>query len=79
MLHFAGRAAAQVPFCIVFTKLDVVKKDMPSSAANMRAFKDALAAEWDALPWCFATSSKTGAGKSELLGYLASLRVLAKD
>lgn len=32
--------------------------------------------EWEQLPQCFATSSKEGKGKSELLGYLASLRKL---
>lgn len=69
----------QVPFCIVFTKLDVVKKDMPTSAANMRNFKEQLSDEWDQLPWCFATSAKTGAGKNEVLGYMASLRVLANE
>lgn len=67
----------EVPFAIVFTKLDVQKKDMPTNVANMRAFKSLLAEEWEELPWCFATSSKTGAGKSELLGYLASLRAMA--
>lgn len=35
-----------------------------------------MAEEWEALPRCFETSSKTGTGKSELLGYLASLREL---
>ncbi len=35
-----------------------------------------LAEDWEALPRCFETSSRTGAGKSELLGYVASLREL---
>ncbi len=35
-----------------------------------------MAEEWEALPRCFETSAKTGSGKSELLGYLASLREL---
>lgn len=32
--------------------------------------------EWEALPACFATSSREGKGRSELLGHLASLRAL---
>jgi GTP-binding protein len=43
---------------------------------NVRTFKELLAKDWEELPWCFETSSKNGAGKSELLGYLASLRQL---
>lgn len=43
---------------------------------NVREFKKALAKEWEALPWCFETSSKSGSGRSELLGYIASLRQL---
>ena len=32
-------AECEVPFCIVFTKIDNQKRDMPSSAQNVRAFK----------------------------------------
>ncbi|KXZ52873.1 hypothetical protein GPECTOR_8g254 [Gonium pectorale] len=67
-------AECEVPFCIVFTKIDNRKRDGPPNAANVRAFKQAMSEEWEALPRCFETSSRTGAGKSELLGYLASLR-----
>ncbi len=66
----------QVPFAIVFTKADVKKKAGPSAAANMAAFKRLLLEEWEALPVCFETSSATGAGRTQLLQYLASLRVL---
>ncbi len=69
-------AECEVPFCIVFTKTDNRKKDSPPSSANIRAFKTLMAEEWEALPRCLETSSRTGAGKSELLGYLASLREL---
>ncbi|KAL6758731.1 P-loop containing nucleoside triphosphate hydrolase protein [Haematococcus lacustris] len=69
-------AECQVPFCIVFTKVDNRKKDLPTPAANIKAFKTMLAADWEALPWCFETSSRTGTGKAQLLGYLASLRQL---
>ncbi len=65
-----------MPFALVFTKLDNRKKDMPANADNIRAFKATMAQEWEALPRCFETSAKTGAGRNELLGYLASLREL---
>lgn len=67
-------ADCEVPFALVFTKLDHRKKDMPSNAENIRAFKATMAQEWEALPRCFETSAKSGAGRGELLGYLASLR-----
>ncbi|GFH06813.1 EngB-type G domain-containing protein [Haematococcus lacustris] len=72
-------AECQVPFCIVFTKVDNRKKDLPTPAANIKAFKTMLAADWEALPWCFETSSRTGTGKAQLLGYLASLRQLHRQ
>ncbi len=43
---------------------------------NIRAFKELLAKDWEELPWCFETSSKTGGGRVELLNYVASLREL---
>lgn len=64
----------QVPFSLVFTKLDAAKRGGPAPQANIRQLKTALAEEWEALPWCFETSSKTGAGRSELLSFIASLR-----
>ncbi|GIL71045.1 hypothetical protein Vretimale_4113 [Volvox reticuliferus] len=69
-------AECKVPFCIVFTKIDNRKKEMPANAQNIRAFKQLMSEEWEELPRCFETSSRTGAGRSELLGYVASLREL---
>ncbi|GAX74646.1 hypothetical protein CEUSTIGMA_g2094.t1 [Chlamydomonas eustigma] len=69
-------AECEVPFAFVFTKIDSNKKEGPTCSKNIRAFKQMLAKDWEELPWCFETSSKTGSGKSELLGYLASLRAL---
>lgn len=54
-------------------QMDHRKKDGPSSAQNVRAFKKMLVDDWEELPWCFETSGKTGLGKSELLGYIASI------
>jgi len=72
-------AECEVPFAIVFTKVDHAKKQGPSPAQNITAFKKLLAKDWRALPWCFETSSKTGAGSAEVLGYLASLRQMHKQ
>lgn len=70
-------AECEVPFAICFTKIDNDKKIAGgSSAKNIRAFKELLAKDWEAIPWCFETSSREGKGKCEVLGYLASLREL---
>ncbi|MEW5300619.1 MAG: hypothetical protein WDW36_003535 [Sanguina aurantia] len=69
-------AECQVPFAIVFTKMDTRKKDAPTPQQNILALKKSLSADWEALPICFETSSRTGAGKTELLSYLGSLREL---
>jgi len=71
-------AECEVPFAIVFTKMDHRKKDSPSPAQNVRAFKRMLINDWEELPWCFETSGKTGMGKSELLGYIASINEMYK-
>ena len=67
----------EVPFTIVFTKMDLKKKgkDVSPPVQNIHAFKKALVDDqkWEALPYCFETSAKSGGGKSELLQYLASL------
>jgi len=59
-------------------QMDQRKKDGPSPAQNARAFKRMLSQDWEELPWCFETSGKTGVGKSELLGYIASINEMFK-
>lgn len=65
---------AEIPFSIVFTKTDKKKKKCPPVAQNIEVFKEKLLEEWEYLPATFATSSRTGAGKLELLQYIARLR-----
>lgn len=69
-------AATQVPFAVVFTKCDARKKGGPTPAANAAAFKRSLAEQYEDLPAFFETSAAQGLGRSEVLGYLASLRQL---
>ena len=68
-----------MPFAIAFTKCDARKRGGPSPAQNAAAFKRLLLQDWEALPPCFETSSRTGAGRAELLGYLSSLRRLEEE
>jgi len=58
----------QLPFCLVFTKSDKLSK--PRLKITIDAFKEELKKKWEELPPIFITSSATGAGKSELLGFI---------
>jgi len=63
-----------VPYALVFTKTD--KQSALKGHANMEIFKSAMG-EWRAdLPETFASSSRTGAGRSDILGCIEG--VLAK-
>lgn len=58
-------------------QMDLRKSGGATNAANVVAFKSALAADWDALPLCFETSSASGGGRAEVLAYLGSLREMS--
>lgn len=66
----------QVPFSIVFTKMDKLGRD--AGNRNVEAYKQQLLEQWEELPPIFLTSSNDGRGRDELLGYIdqinASLR-----
>ena len=60
-----------VPFVLAFTKTDRQKKGVADN--NAEAFLQALSETWETLPPYFTTSSKTGAGREEILDYIAGL------
>ncbi|MCS7036370.1 MAG: ribosome biogenesis GTP-binding protein YihA/YsxC [Saprospiraceae bacterium] len=62
----------QVPFALVFTKTDRHKKGV-HQADNIAAFLEALSQTWEPLPPHFLSSSVTGAGRAEILDYIAQV------
>lgn len=58
----------QVPFCIVFTKVDKISKSELDK--NIEIYKSKLLEEWEELPQMFITSSETKQGRDELLDYI---------
>lgn len=64
----------EVPFAIVFTKLD----KLSSAAARKQtgAYLDKLREQWEELPPVFYTSSSDGRGRAELLDYIEELNQL---
>ncbi|MCO4818394.1 MAG: YihA family ribosome biogenesis GTP-binding protein [Bacteroidetes bacterium] len=62
----------QVPFQIIFTKTDKIKKTQ--LAENVGLFEAAMYKQgWEDLPNRFITSSKNGAGKDEILDFIEGL------
>lgn len=57
-----------VPFAIVFTKADKLKKTQ--LANNIKSYKGKLFEQWEELPPIFVTSSETAMGRTELLEYI---------
>lgn len=61
----------QMPFSIIFTKVDKIK-DIELQR-NLQAYKEKLAEEWDEMPNIFITSSEKEVGKDEVLNYIDGL------
>ena len=60
-----------VPFAIVFTKADKLKRAELKN--NMERYKRRLLEQWEELPPCFVTSSESTLGRAELLSYIGSV------
>lgn len=63
--------AAGIPCAIVYTKCD--KQGPGVLAARLERNADVLLSRWEELPPVFCTSSKTGKGREELLGYVEGI------
>lgn len=61
----------EVPFAIVFTKIDKIGKGRLSE--NIGNYKLKLQESWEELPPIFLTSSEKGNGREELIGYIEEI------
>lgn len=64
----------QIPFVIVFTKTDKLKKAELSK--NISNYKKELLKEWEELPELFFTSSEKKIGKNEILNHIEMINPL---
>lgn len=64
----------EVPFSIVFTKLDKMSKS--AGNRNVKAYLAKILEMWEELPPVFLTSSQDGRGREELLDYIEQLNQL---
>ncbi len=62
-------ATEEVPFCLVFTKVDKLGKNQWTS--NLTKYKKTLLQVSEELPDLFATSAEKKQGKEEILSYIA--------
>lgn len=58
----------EIPFAIVFTKID--KLSQTKSKDNIEKYKESLAEVWETLPKIFVTSSEKQQGREDLLDYI---------
>jgi GTP-binding protein len=66
--------ASQIPFVIVFTKEDKLKRMQLEK--NLKVYKKSLETDWEELPGFFIASSVTSKGKDEILDYIAETNQL---
>ena len=62
---------SRVPFAIIFTKGD--KSGPNALAAQIEKNKQKILEFWEELPPTFVSSSETGLGREEILGYIESV------
>lgn len=67
----------EVPFSIVFTKMDKLGKE--AGKKKVAEYCANLLEEWEALPPVFMTSGEDGRGREELLNYIEELNQLPLD
>lgn len=68
-INFMGKY--QIPFSIIFTKTDKVKK--LKLKTNIQNFENKLKETWELLPPFFISSATKKIGKEEILDYIGSL------
>ena len=59
---------SNLPFVLVFTKVDKVKQMQKSK--NLKLLKAALAEEWEELPLIIESSALKGTGRAEIIGFI---------
>lgn len=64
----------KIPFVIVFTKFDKLKKT--EKEKNIALYQEKLLESWNALPPMFFTSAVKGTGRDEILDFIAETNTL---
>jgi len=67
----------QVPFALIFTKIDKLSKTVLTK--NINTYKAKLSEIWEELPQMFMESAETGLGKDDILNYIDELNDAIKS
>ena len=62
---------SQIPFAIIFTKIDKLKPEELSK--NLENYKAKMMETWETMPVWYVTSTETGEGTNEILDYIGNL------
>jgi len=68
---------AGMPITLIFTKVD--KRGANKAQSNIAAFRKILKKEWEELPLHFMTSTVTGQGKDDIIGYIREINEGIKE
>jgi GTP-binding protein len=62
---------SQVPFVIIFTKIDKLK---PSELENnLKIYEEKLFETWETMPGYYVSSAETGQGTAEILDFIETV------
>jgi GTP-binding protein len=62
---------SEIPFVVVFTKADKLKPG--EIEVNLKNYREEMLKTWELVPEYFVTSSQTGEGKEDILGFIQNV------
>ena len=77
MLFMEWLGQNQIPFVIVFTKMDKLSSSQLNK--NMSKYKAEMLKTWEDIPQTFRSSAESGLGKSEILKFIEQTNSSVKD
>ena len=77
MLFMEWLGEKQIPFVIVFTKMDKLSSSQLNK--NLSKYKSEMLKTWEEIPQTFMSSAESGLGKLEILNYIDRVNDAVKD
>jgi GTP-binding protein len=77
MLFMEWLGQNQIPFVIVFTKMDKLSSSQLNK--NITKYKTEMLKTWEDIPQTFRSSAESGLGKSEILKFIEQTNTSVKD
>ena len=77
MLFMEWLGQNQIPFVIVFTKMDKLSSSQLNK--NITKYKTEMLKTWEDIPQTFRSSAESGLGKSEILKFIEHTNASVKD